>query len=550
MTTHDNQTPPAAKVRPSKTLVSTVWLIPLAAALVGGYLLVQNIRSRGPEITLYMDNAEGIEAGTTTIRLLNVEVGRVVRVQLQPDQKGVILTAKIRKESADLMKKDTQFWVVKPRIDQNGVTGLGTLISGSYISLAPGGKDSEAATKFTVSDLPPITAAGQSGLRLKLAGKNSKMANVGSPVLYENHTVGTVESAKFNPADQTVEYSVFIQSPNESLVNSGSRFWLESGVNVRLDGGGIKVDSPPLSALLSGAIAFDSPAKAAPAKSGDTFGVYNDRAEIENRPGARTLYYAAFFNSSVRGLDIGAPVLYKGLRIGSVAAVPYFQNGDDTRLFQNGYVPVRIRIDPDKIEQDSGNAQSKEYWQQAFQAALDKGLTAKLASNNLVLGSKLVELDDTPAGSQTLKPESAYGGDTVIATKGGGLDDLQAQVSRLLDKFNALPLDKTVGELNGSLKELRATLQSAQKMLASADRLVSQSSTKALPAELGKTLAELRAALQGISPQSPVYQDVQSTLHSIDRTLQNAQPLLDTLKDQPNALIFNKNGKDPLPKGR
>ena len=268
MTTHDNQTPPAAKVRPSKTLVSTVWLIPLAAALVGGYLLVQNIRSRGPEITLYMDNAEGIEAGTTTIRLLNVEVGRVVRVQLQPDQKGVILTAKIRKESADLMKKDTQFWVVKPRIDQNGVTGLGTLISGSYISLAPGGKDSEAAIKFTVSDLPPITAAGQSGLRLKLAGKNSKMANVGSPVLYENHTVGTVESAKFNPADQTVEYSVFIQSPNESLVNSGSRFWLESGVNVRLDGGGIKVDSPPLSALLSGAIAFDSPAKAAPAKSG------------------------------------------------------------------------------------------------------------------------------------------------------------------------------------------------------------------------------------------------------------------------------------------
>ena len=550
MTTHDNQTPPAAKVRPSKTLVSTVWLIPLAAALVGGYLLVQNIRSRGPEITLYMDNAEGIEAGTTTIRLLNVEVGRVVRVQLQPDQKGVILTAKIRKESADLMKKDTQFWVVKPRIDQNGVTGLGTLISGSYISLAPGSKDSEAATKFTVSDLPPITAAGQSGLRLKLAGKNSKMANVGSPVLYENHTVGTVESAKFNPADQTVEYSVFIQSPNESLVNSGSRFWLESGVNVRLDGGGIKVDSPPLSALLSGAIAFDSPAKAAPAKNGDTFGVYNDRAEIENRPGARTLYYAAFFNSSVRGLDVGAPVLYKGLRIGSVAAVPYFQNGDDTRLFQNGYVPVRIRIDPDKIEQGGGSAQSKEYWQQAFQAALDKGLTAKLASNNLVLGSKLVELDDTPAGSQTLKPESAYGGDTVIATKGGGLDDLQAQVSRLLDKFNALPLDKTVGELNGSLKELRATLQSAQKMLASADRPVSQSSTKALPAELGKTLAELRATLQGISPQSPVYQDVQSTLHSIDRTLQNAQPLLDTLKDQPNALIFNKNGKDPLPKGR
>lgn len=531
-----------AKIRPSKTLVSTVWLIPLVSAIVGVYLLVQNVRERGPEITLYMDNADGIRVDTTTIRILNVEVGRVVKIGLQPGQKGVVLTAKLRKDVEPLMRKDTQFWIVKPRIDQNGVTGLGTLISGSYIAFSAGSADSEKEHEFRVSDLPPTTALGQSGLRLKLSGKNSKMVNVGSPILYENHTVGSVESARFDSKTQTVQYSIFIQSPNESLINANSHFWLESGVSVQLDGGGIKVDSAPLSTVLSGAIAFDSPtASGSHAKSGDTFKIYNDRAEIENQPNERTLYYVAFFNNSVRGLDVGAPVIYKGLRIGSVAAVPYFQNDDAAKLFVNSYVPVRIRIDPERIEQ--GVLQSKAYWQNTIQAALNRGLVATLGTNNLVLGSKLIELNDDASEKVTLKPHHEYGGDVVIATRGGGLDDLQAQLNKLLSKFNSLPLDKTIGELNGSLKEL-------QTMLASANKLMAQNSTQNLPAELNKTLIELRQMLRGVSPQSPVYQEVQSTLHSIDRTLKSAQPVIHTLKEQPNALIFNRATKDPIPKGK
>ncbi|MDK4684774.1 intermembrane transport protein PqiB [Kingella negevensis] len=549
----NNENLQTAKVRHSKTLMSTVWLIPVAAAIVGSYLFVQNVRSQGPEITLYMDNADGIAVETTSIRVLNVEVGRVSKIRLREDQKGVEITAKLNRESADLMRKDTQFWVVKPRIDQNGITGLGTLLSGSYIAFTPG-TSTEEADKFTVADLPPVTAIGQTGLRLKLSGKTGKMVNVGSPVLYEDQVVGTVEKAKFDPTTRMVEYSIFIQSPNENLVNSGSRFWLDSGINVKMDGGGVKIDSAPLSALLSGAITFDTPVAnektpVQAAKSGQSFEIYNNRAEIENKPNERTLYYVVFFNSSVRGLDTGSPVEYKGLRIGSVVNVPYFQDEDSHKLFQNGWIPVRVRIDPERIEQGS-RAETKEYWQNTLQAALNKGLVATLASNNLVLGSKMVELTDAASDGTTLKPLAQYGGDVVIATRGGGFDDLQAQVSKLLHKFNALPLDKTVGELNGSLKELQTTLKSAQTMLASANKLASQSSTQNLPAELNKTLSELRQTLQWVSPQSPVYQDVQSTLNSLDRTLKNVQPVINTLKEKPNALIFNKGDQDPVPKGK
>lgn len=534
---------PQAKVRPSKTLVSFVWLVPLAAAVIGLWLLIDYARSRGPQIRLLMENADGLEVNNTTIRVLNVEVGRVTHIALNPKGKGVVITAQLNRESAELMRKDTQFWVVKPRIDQNGVTGLGTLLSGSYIAFSPGtGK--EEAREFVVEDLPPISAIGQSGTRLALKGKNAKMIGAGSPVMFENHIVGTVETARFNASTRETEYSIFIYSPNESLLNSESRFWIDSGLNVSLDSSGVSIRSAPLSALLSGAIAFDTPefSGAAPVSQGQTFTVYNNRTEIENRPDERTLYYTAFFQGSVRGLAAGAPVEYKGVRIGSVAEVPFYRNGDHLRLFANGYVPVRLRIEPQLIER-GGEAQSKAYWQDAVGTAFARGLSASLGSDNLLLGSKMIELADAPRGTPLYKPHGEYGGDPVIATRsGGGLDELQAQLGRLLDKFNALPLDKTVGELNGSLKELRRTL-------ASVNQLVSNRETRAIPAELNQTLQSLRQTLQGVSPESPVYQDVQTTLQSIDRTLKDVRPLVNTLNEKPNALIFNSSKQDPVPKG-
>lgn len=541
-----NSEPKTAPVRPSKTLASTIWLIPLAAAITGIWLLTQNIRERGPEITLYMDNAEGIEVNNTTVRMLNVEVGRVSQIRLRTDQKGVVITAKLNRDTADMMRKDTQFWVVKPRIDQNGITGLGTLLSGSYISFSPGSSEEEA-NEFTVSELPPITAIGQHGMRIKLVGRNGRMVNAGSPILYENHTVGTVETAKFNPDTQNVEYSIFIQSPNENLVRQNSQFWLDTGIDVRLDGGDVRIQSAPLSAILSGAISFSTPPSAKgeltqPAKSEQSFTIHNNRAEIENRPSERTLYYVVFFNNSVRGLDVGAPVEYKGLRIGSVAQMPYFSDGDSQHLFDNGWIPVRLRIDPERMEQGD-TPQTREYWQNAIQTALNQGLVATLSNNNLVLGSKMVELIPQSAGSPVLKPRVQYDGHTVIASQGGGLEDLQVKITQLLDKFNHLPLDKTVTELNGSLQQLKATL-------ASANKLIGQTSTQKIPAELNATLQELRQTLQGVSPSSPVYQDIQQTLNSINRTLQDAQPLVRTLKEKPNALIFNHGGSDPVPKGQ
>lgn len=544
---NDNKQPAYAAVpavvRKTNVFTSVIWLIPLIALIAGGWLLMKDIRNRGPEITLLMDSADGIEVNNTVVKVLSVEVGRVSRIRLRSDRKGVEVTARLTADAKDMMRKDTQFWVVKPRIDQSGISGLNTLVSGSYIAFTPG-KSEETEERFEVLDIPPIAAIGQNGLRLKLIGANDKIIGAGSPVLYEDFNVGVVESAQFDAKDQTVNYTIFIQSPNDKLVGEHSQFWLQSGISIETTGNGIHVDSAPIPALLSGAIAFSPPAggdKGKPAVNDDTFELYNNRSEIENLPTERSLYYTAFFKQSVRGLAPGAPVEYKGINIGAVADVPYFAQNDSLRLFENGWIPVRIRIEPERMERNAA-AQSREYWQSQLQTALNKGLTATIASNNLITGSKMIELDERPSESAKLKPFADYNGNVVIATRSSGLDDLQAQLGSLLEKFNKLPLDKTVDELNGSLRELKTTLHSA-------NALIGKPQTQNIPNELNQTLRELRQTLQGVSPQSPLYGDVQTTLQSIDKTLKDAQPVINTLKEKPNSLIFNSNVKDPIPKG-
>lgn len=534
--------PVPSRIRKTNAFASFVWLVPLIAFLVGGWLLFDHIRNTGPKVMLYLDSADGIEVNNTVVRVLSVNVGKVTNIRLREDGKGVELTAQLNADVKNMMRSDTQFWVVKPRIDSNGISGLNTLVSGSYIAFMPG-KAAESKDTFDVADVPPISALAQDGLRLQLSGANSKMLETGAPVVYESFPVGRVESAKFDPESRRVSYTVFIEHPNDSLINSSSQFWLDSGIRIQADGGGFQLDSAPLGALISGAITFRTPDRAAPpAKAEGKFELYDNRAAVDRLPGERAMYYTAFFRQSVRGLNAGSPVEYKGVKVGSVADVPYFSSGDSLKLFENGWIPVRLRIEPHLIEQNS-DRESREYWQKAFQTALNGGLNATLSSDNLLLGSKMIELTDAPSDGERLKPMAEYNGLTVIATRGGGFDDLQAQLGNLLEKFNKLPLDKTVGELNGSLAELKSTLKSANSLLA-------KPQTQAIPAELNKTLAELRQALQGISPSSPVYRDVQETLHNIDQTLRDAQPVLNTLKEKPNALIFNRSEKDPIPKGR
>ena len=127
----------SAKISEKRSF-SPVWIVPIVAVLIGIWMVVYTIQSQGPDITIVFSTAEGIETGKTKIKFRDVEIGLVEDAGLGEDLESVVVHAQIHKEAAPLLREDTQFWVVRPRVGKGGISGLGTVLSGGYIQIAPG----------------------------------------------------------------------------------------------------------------------------------------------------------------------------------------------------------------------------------------------------------------------------------------------------------------------------------------------------------------------------------------------------------------------------
>ena len=112
---------------------SPVWIFPIVTALIGAWILFYHYSHQGPEVTLITTNAEGIEGGKTTIKSRSVDVGVVESATLTDDLTHVEIKARLNAGMEKLLHEDSVFWVVKPQVGREGISGLGTLLSGAYI---------------------------------------------------------------------------------------------------------------------------------------------------------------------------------------------------------------------------------------------------------------------------------------------------------------------------------------------------------------------------------------------------------------------------------
>lgn len=133
-----------AKVQKVKNW-SPVWIFPIVTALIGAWILFYHYSHQGPEVTLITTNAEGIEGGKTRIKSRSVDVGVVESATLTDDLTHVEIKARLNSGMQKLLHNDSVFWVVKPQVGREGISGLGTLLSGAYIELQPGTKGSVPA---------------------------------------------------------------------------------------------------------------------------------------------------------------------------------------------------------------------------------------------------------------------------------------------------------------------------------------------------------------------------------------------------------------------
>ena len=535
------------EIKPLNRL-SAVWIIPIVALLIAAWTLVQNIRSQGPEVRITFASAAGLKAGETQVRLLDVEIGRVEEVRLGENYDEVIAVVRLSPETTDLLTEDAQFWVVRPRIGSQGISGLSTLLSGAYIELAPG-SGAPGRRQYRGLDDMPLTPPSTPGLQFRLLSNGSVSVNVGSPVLYNGYEVGRVESIELDETGKTI-LTAFVDAPYDDLITTATRFWNASGVAVDMDGQGFSLRTESLESLLTGGVSFSFPDGSGFGKkvqNGVLFLLYDNHTEAMKNPHLYGEEYVLLFESSVRGLLPNAPVEYRGLRVGTVMQVGP-EDADPQELWKDhdSAVPVLINLEPGWLGADS--EESAAALSSELNDAISRGLRGSLTIGNLLTGSLFVSLDfHDNAEAETLTERD---GVPVLPTRSTGLSQIEDKVVALLNKLQGLPLEDTLTAATGALENMEASLADAGSTLATVDELLKQDGTQALPENLVSTLQEVQTLLRSLSDDAPLRRQLESTLRKLEQTLGGANALLETYETKPNAFIFGEEtGADPVPGG-
>jgi paraquat-inducible protein B len=237
--------------------VPLVWIVPLAALAVGGWMVVREFRNRGPEITIDFAAGRGVEPRKTTLEYLGVSVGTVTAVDLKEDLSGVSVTLRLDRHATELAREGSQFWVVHPEIGFSGVRGLETLFTGARINSRPG--KGPPATHFIGLDKPPPLENLEEGRAFLLQSDRLGSMSPGAPVYYREVKVGVVETSRLDNDGSGVLVRVRVKTPFVDLVRTNTRFWNAGGMSFKLNLLGAEVKSTSLESLFSGGVAFATP---------------------------------------------------------------------------------------------------------------------------------------------------------------------------------------------------------------------------------------------------------------------------------------------------
>lgn len=543
-----------ARVR-SNRRISPVWIVPIAALFIGAWTLVQSYISQGPQLRVQFSTAEGLVAGETKVKTLDVEIGVVERVELADDFTSITALIRLDPKAAELLTEDAQFWVVRPQIGSQGISGLSTILSGSYIQLSPGdGKT--GARSFRGLDVVPVTAPSTPGLPLQLIADSAGSVNVGSPILYNGYRVGRIEEISLDTDNGQTRYSAFIDAPYDDLVTTTTRFWNASGVSVSVDVGGFDLRTESLEALLTGGVAFGVPegySRGQPVQDMQPFLLYDDIGDLTENPHVNATEYVLMFQSSIRGLSEGAPVDYRGLRVGTVLSVgsqPWeslWRSGSAdnsaTSAVANA-LPVVVHLEPGWLGDDTLAA--SQGFSAALNQAVEDGLRASLAIGNLLTGSLYVSLDFHDDAT----PDSIarVDGELHMPTVASGLEELEEKVAGFLSKLQQLPIEDTLNNASSALAEAKGTLTDSRSTLAALTTILESPGTNDLPDSLVATLSDARSVLQSFGGEASLQGELVETLRQLKQVLSDADSVLQTYEKQPNAFVFPiRQTTDPVP---
>lgn len=539
---------PEPEFRARKRRISIVWLVPLVALVIGGWLVYKAVSEKGPTVTITFKSAAGLEADKTKIKYKEVELGQVVSIELDDKLSQVILKAEMVKKAKNFVSENTRFWVVRARVAAGSITGLGTLFSGAYIGLDPG-KPGKPATHFKGLEIPPVVTADLPGSHFVLRAPSLGSLHIGDPVYFRRIEVGQVVSYKLDKDGQAVTVEIFVHDPHHELVRKNTRFWNASGLDVAIDAEGIRVDTESLVTLMIGGIAFDTPAgqeAGEPADEKDVFKLYKNRESISEKTYARKTRWLLNFDSGVRGLNTGAPVELEGIQIGEVLDVNLAFDIEKEAFS----VPVLIEIEPDRV-QSIGNFPESAERPRIMDHLVGKGLRAQLKTGSLITGQLLVAIDLHPeAPPAKINWEGRYPEFPTVPT---AMEEITTSLTHILQKFEKLPIDQIGSDLRDTVAGAKRLMNSAgiKQSVTALDETLNQA--QKFVAVLNTDIApELKAAVSNLNSALIQAQKLAKSLNSnvapqTDRTLKELQAAARSIKvwaeyleRHPEALIRGK----------
>ena len=534
---------PQALAAPKAGLSPTfVWIVPTVALAIGAWIAVSHWLERGHSIVIGFRTAEGLQAGKTKIKYKDIDVGVITGINLAPDLSGVIATAELVKGAESRAVEDTRFWVVRPRISGSTVSGLQTLLSGSYVAMDVG-KSAQRARAFVGLEQPPAFTTDAPGRQLTLRAEDIGSLDIGSPVYYRRLQVGQVAAYELEKDGKSLKVTVFINAPYHQFVSANSRFWHASGVDMALDAEGVRVKTESLLSIVVGGIAFGTPfeeSEPAPIAANTVFDLHRSQTAAFKSPDRLADNYVLVFNQSVRGLQPGAPVDFRGIVVGEVAAI-HTQFDPQTQKIS---IPVEIRVYPERFTSRLRGAGAKAVRAKNGKLMADlvaKGLRAQLRTGSLLTGQLYVALDffpDAPRATLDLAQPAPE-----LPTRPSTLEDLHATLVSLANKLERVPLETMVTDLSETLKTVNSLVKRLDGELAPEARATLAEMRKTL-GEATKTMNDasrtFASAERSLAPESALFGELQEAAREFSRTAQTLRALADYLERNPQALIRGK----------
>ncbi len=375
---------------------SIIWLIPVLALLIGGTIWWQAASNRGPVVTILFDEGGGIEPGKTKVKYRGLEVGEVLEVGIR-DIDTVEVQAQLGPGARPFMTSETQFWIEKPRVGVGGISGLDTLVSGSYIAILPGVDEAgvpigQPKTEFRGLLRPPLTAVYPNALRIGLETDDLRGLTRGADLRFRDIRVGEVERYEIHADGQGVRVWALIAEEYKDLVRPSTEFWNASGIVVEAKSSGVKIEAESLASMLGGGIDFETPPEAyieRPVGDGAIFQLHPTRSAateaLEQGVGLR-LWLEAREGGS---LSDGDGVYYRDMEIGAVGEPELSEDALTVRY------PIHIaeRFRP-LVRRNS------RFWKRSgfeFKASL-RGVETKVGGlNTLISGGVVLATPDRPS---------------------------------------------------------------------------------------------------------------------------------------------------------